>query len=192
MNDLITRLNDIQTAVMRSNWVPDTFEPLSEDEEVDLMHELVLITSEITHRDKVARLGMAKQGKRLYLAHSSADKGYVRRIHADLKHLGHDPWLDEFEIKVGESIVSKIETGIASADYLILFMSPNAQVSEWVKTEWETKFWDEIGSKSVKILPALIRDCEIPVLLRRKKYADFRESYEHGLEQLLRAIGHHE
>ena len=56
----------------------------------------------------MARFSKVDQGKKLYLAHSSLDKGYVRRIHADLKRLGHNPWLDEIEIKVGESIVEKI------------------------------------------------------------------------------------
>jgi hypothetical protein len=33
----------------------------------------------------------------------------------------------------------------------------------------------------------MIQDCEVPILLREKKYADFRTSYEEGFDQLLQA-----
>jgi hypothetical protein len=43
----------------------------------------------------------------------------------------------------------------------------------------------------VKVLPALLRDCEVPELLKTKKYADFRNNYNNGLEDVLLAIDAH-
>jgi hypothetical protein len=40
----------------------------------------------------------------------------------------------------------------------------------------------------VKILPALLEDCEVPTILVDIKYADFRESYLDGFRQIHEAI----
>lgn len=48
----------------------------------------------------------------------------------------------------------------------------------------------EISRQKISVLPALLEDCEVPPLLAGRKYADFRESYNAGLEQILFAIGH--
>ena len=37
----------------------------------------------------------------------------------DLRELGHEPWLDEWEIKVGDCIVTKIEEGMSNSDYVV-------------------------------------------------------------------------
>jgi hypothetical protein len=51
-----------------------------------------------------------------------------------------------------------------------------------------SKFISEVEIGSVKILPALIEPCEVPALLRTKKYADFTENYDEALRDLLDAI----
>lgn len=127
--------------------------------------------------------------KRIFISHSSKDKGLARRLATDLYTSGHKPWLDETEIKVGEDIVKKIEEGISIADYVIVILSKNSSVSGWVEKEWKTKYWDEIQRKQVLILPILIEECDIPGLLKTKKYADFRESYAVGFAELIQAIG---
>lgn len=189
MGDLLERRSQLEEEIGRNNWM-GIGKPLDEFELIDMMHELSLVENEIMAKHQIARYSATKQGKKLYLAHASADKGFVRRVYADLKVVGHDPWLDEYDINVGESIVDKIQSGIDQSDFLILFMSKNALNSDWVRVEWQTKFWTEIGSTSPKVLVALINDCELPQLLRAKKYADFTRSYSDAFEGILRAIGH--
>ncbi|AKV04335.1 hypothetical protein AKJ09_10998 [Labilithrix luteola] len=60
--------------------------------------------------------------------------------------------------------------------------------SQWVEREWHDNYWDEMSTGKINVLPLLLEDCEIPRLLRTKKYADFRADYSHGLDQLLRAL----
>ena len=124
----------------------------------------------------------------IFLSHSSVDKPFVRKLANDLKNYGHTPWLDEWEIKVGDCIVSKIESGINKADYVILILSKKAVQSGWVEKEWKSKYWDEVNDKKVMVLPVLIEDCEIPGLIKTKKYADFRKEYSFALEQLIDAL----
>ena len=96
------------------------------------------------------------KGKTLFLSHSSKDKGLVRQIHVDLQQLGHNPWLDEIEIKVGESIIDRISNAIGKCDFVILIYSESAASSHWAKAEWETLFLYEVSRGDVRILVARI------------------------------------
>jgi hypothetical protein len=125
---------------------------------------------------------------RIFISHSSRDKPTARRIAEDLSRLGHEPWLDEWEIRVGDCIPTGIELGVSEADYLVLVLSQHSTGSKWGDGEWKAKYWDEVSTGRVSVLPALIETCEIPTRLRSKRYADFRESYGVGLVALTAAI----
>ena len=43
----------------------------------------------------------------------------------------------------------------------------------------------ELTERRVIVLPILLEECEIPVLLREKKYADFSRNYRDGFNSLL-------
>ncbi len=125
---------------------------------------------------------------RLFLAHSSVDKEFVRRLAGDLKLLGHDAWVDEDEILVGDSIPAKIAEAIARSDYLVPVFSKDALKSGWFQNEWESKYWEQVNEQQVRVLPVRVDRCELPQLLRAKKYADFERSYGVGIVELTRAI----
>ena len=130
----------------------------------------------------------AKIMSRIFISHSSIDKVIVKRLAIDLMKNGHDIWLDEWDIKVGECIITGIEGGILRSDFVILVLSDNLVKSNWVDNEWKSKYWEEIEKSKVMILPVLISNCDIPFLLKSRKYADFRGEYETGLYSLLLAI----
>lgn len=125
---------------------------------------------------------------KIFISYSSNDKEFARKLVSDLFDLEHEPWLDEWEIKVGECIPSKIEHGVSEADYVVVILSPSSVKSGWVEREWKTKYWEEIEKNKTLVLPILIEDCRIPPLLKTKKYADFRENYAIGLKELTSAV----
>lgn len=124
----------------------------------------------------------------IFISYSSKDENFARRLAEDLIRLGHEPWFDKWQIKVGECIPSKIEHAISKADYVVIILSSSSVKSGWVDREWKTKYWEEIKQNKTLVLPVLIEDCEIPPLLKTKKYADFRIKYAIGLVELTRAI----
>jgi len=121
----------------------------------------------------------------IFISHASADKDFARKLSADLKRAGHEPWLDEWDVRIGESIVSGIERGIDRAEHLILVLSPRSVKSSWVAEEWRSAYWQQVESGRVKILPVLIEECEIPTFLRSRRYADFRTDYSAGFFDLV-------
>ncbi len=72
-----------------------------------------------------------------------------------------------------------------------MVLSKNAVASKWVENEWQAKYWAEVNERRVVVIPAVIEDCTIPVLLRSKKYVDFRNDYSEGLELLAKSLGGH-
>ena len=121
---------------------------------------------------------------RIFLSHSSKDKQFVEKLAKDILALDVEVWLDKWEIKVGDSLLDKIGEGLESSDYLIIILSNNSVQSSWVRKELNVFLCNEISSKKIKILPVLIDDCDIPIFLREKLYADFRDEYEIGFNVL--------
>lgn len=127
----------------------------------------------------------------IFISHSSQDKRTARKIARDLERIGHEVWLDEWKILVGQCIQTEIEKGIEEADFVVLLLSSHAVQSKWVEREWRTAHWNEINSQEIFILPVLIEKSSIPTLIQTKKYADFTKSYGFGFHALATAIDEH-
>ncbi len=126
----------------------------------------------------------------VFLSHNQKDKEFVRRLANDLKLAGAKVWIDEAEIKVGDSLIEKIRSGIDDVDYLAVILSSHSVRSEWVKKEVDVAINQEIEQKRVKVLPVLLESCDLPGFLKGKLYADFttRDRYSTGLTQILNRL----
>lgn len=62
--------------------------------------------------------------------------------------------------------------------------------SEWCKKELEGGLVRELEEKKVVVLPVVLDDCELPLFVRGKVFADFRSDFDAGLSTLLEAIAH--
>jgi hypothetical protein len=109
-------------------------------------------------------------------------------VHDDLTNLGVSCWLDENKIKVGDSIVSKIDEALGSSKTMIAFLSKRAVQSMWAKKEWQSFLSRQLSGGELRILPAVLEECEIPSILADIKYADFRESYYDGFKEIYKAL----
>jgi hypothetical protein len=125
----------------------------------------------------------------VFLSHSSLDKPFIRQLAADLKSNGVQVWLDEQNIKVGESIPEKISQGLAESDYFLFASSKNSIESEWVKKELNSALVTEVEKRAVHVLPLKLDDNPVPHAIADKKYADFSTSYKQGLKEVLEAMG---
>lgn len=96
----------------------------------------------------------------VFLSHSSPDKRFVRWLAEHLRTEGAKVWIDESEIKVGDSLIDKISEGIDRCDYLAAVISPSSVDSEWVRRELNIALTQEIKGRRVKVLPLIIGDCE--------------------------------
>jgi hypothetical protein len=187
-DDLMRRREELHN---HCGWVADVQnrnEEWDPEEELDYLAELHYIDTVLIDRMMQARYNNKSKGSKVFISYSSRDKGFATWVGTDLRAAGHTPWFDEWDIRVGESIPERISQGLSEADFVAVVLSEHSTESKWVEREWHAKYWNEVKSGRIHVLPLLLRDCDIPELLKTKKYADFRNSYNNGLEDLLAAI----
>lgn len=114
-----------------------------------------------------------KKKPSVFLSHSHQDKKFVRKLAHRLKGAGIHVWLDEAEIKVGESLIHKLREGIDAVDFLVVVLSRASIVSAWVQKEVEIAMNQEIKSKTIKVLPIMKEAVQLPGFLEGKLYLDF-------------------
>jgi hypothetical protein len=130
---------------------------------------------------------------KVFLSHSSSDKGFVRKLAASLVTYGIDSWIDEAEIHYGESLITRISESIEEIDLVLAIISENSIDSSWVRKELEWALTREIKSRNIVVVPVLIDRVDIPFFLIDKLYADFTDSqqYSANTKRLAQSIQYH-
>ncbi|KHT13041.1 toll/interleukin-1 receptor domain-containing protein [Pectobacterium aroidearum] len=127
----------------------------------------------------------------IFLSHNNSDKDFVRKLARDLENHGVRYWLDEAEMKIGDSLIMKIREGIDNVDYFAVILSPNSINAPWVVNELDVAMNQQISGRKIKVLPIMLKECEPPGFLLGKLYGDFRceENYEESFRILINSIG---
>jgi len=131
---------------------------------------------------------MKEQKKYIFVSYSSKDKRFVNRLINRLLDLDIKIWFDVFEIKVGDSIIEKINEALDRTEGIAIIFSRNSIKSNWVKKEINTTLIKKLNKKKIDIFPILIDDCTIPNLLIEYKYADFRENFDSGFNDFINSL----
>ena len=126
----------------------------------------------------------------IFISHSSKNKKEVRALAERLKQDGYKVWFDDWEIFVGDDIPKKIIEGVNQSKFVAIWLTKDAVSSFWVEEEWSAKFFNQGRNGAPVIFPLKSEECEIPQYLRKKKYADFTQSFDQGYEQMLLALEH--
>lgn len=124
----------------------------------------------------------------IFISYSHADKEFVDRLAIEFVKNKVHVWIDKWELNIGDSITNKIEEAITDASHLIIVLSKNSVNSNWCKREITAGLLREMEAKRVVVLPVLIDDCQIPLFLRDKLYADFSKDFDDGLNGILNSL----
>jgi hypothetical protein len=133
-------------------------------------------------------MNLSRQIRDLFISYSSKDAEFVERLAKHLGSSGMKVWWDRMEMKVGDSLHQKIQNGISNSAWLGIVLSPHSVSSPWVEKELSAGLAQELERKEVFVLPILYKECDVPLFLKDKVYADFRNSYDQGFEALLKRI----
>src|SRR5215213_9269985 len=112
----------------------------------------------------------------VFLSHSSKDKAVVREIAERLRDDGLEVWFDEWMIKPGDSIPSKIEEGLEHSRVLVLCMSANAFGSDWAQLESQTFRFRDPLNKERRFIPLRLDDAPIKGSLAQFLYINWRSA----------------
>jgi TIR domain-containing protein len=125
---------------------------------------------------------------RIFVSYSHQDSKFADRLVKDLDNLGVSTFYAKLKIKVGDSIVEKINIGLSSHDILLVILSNSSVNSDWVKKELNSSLMRQLSQQSIRVFPVLLEHCNIPTLLADIKYADFTSEYQKGLKELFYAL----
>jgi len=118
-----------------------------------------------------------------FVSYAREDREFVLRLAKDLKAKGAKIWMDRLDIRLGQRWDTEVETAVEQCGCMVVVLSPAAVASEKVKNEFMVAL-----DEGKVVIPALIRECRVPLQLRRLQYADFRADYDIGLTDLAASL----
>jgi len=124
----------------------------------------------------------------IFISYTHSDRDFVDQLALHLVANNVHVWLDRWEIKAGESLITKIEEGISGASALLVVLSKASLESRWCRKELNSGLMLELEKKSVVVVPILKEKCEIPLFLKEKLYANFTKDFDEGLEAVLESV----
>jgi TIR domain len=124
----------------------------------------------------------------VFISHRMDDRDEARQLASEIRIRGHSVWFDEWNIGLGDSIVERINTGLASAAYVIVCYSGAGMQSPWMSREWMSGLARQLEGAGVKLLPVRLKGGEPPPILADIAYADLSKDWKRGVDQLCNAI----
>ena len=110
----------------------------------------------------------------VFLSHSAKDKEVVRDIAERLRGDGLKVWLDDWEIRPGDNIPSKIEEGLEKSRVLVLCMSAHAFGSDWAQLESGMFRFRDPLNKERRFIPLKLDDALVKGSLAQFLHVDWR------------------
>ena len=135
-----------------------------------------------------------------FISYSSKDEDFAKRLYADLQTQGVRCWFAPEDMKIGDKIRQRIDESIRVYDKLLLILSKNSILSDWVETEVETAVERERQYKQLVLFPIRLDDRVMTTknawaasIRRTRHIGDFtrwkeHDAYQAGFERLLRDL----
>lgn len=98
----------------------------------------------------------------VFICHSSDDKkDIVYPLCKSLKRFHITFWLDEAEIKWGDSVVEKVNEGLKNSDYVLVILTKSFIEKKWVFRELNSSLNIEASTGKIKVLPLIAGNDEV-------------------------------
>jgi hypothetical protein len=85
---------------------------------------------------------------RLYLAHAFENRDVAKPLADRMMANGIDVWFDEWEIRTGDSLRRKMESGLSGCTHFLVLLTPEAIGKPWVETEIDAGFVRNVEGES--------------------------------------------
>lgn len=69
---------------------------------------------------------------KVFISHSSKESWVARQISKELKNIGLNTWLDDTDLHGGDKIKAAIKSGIEESQEVLVIISMNSAMSQWV------------------------------------------------------------
>lgn len=127
-----------------------------------------------------------------FISHASEDKDEIARpLFAALLAKGYQIWFDEAELRLGDSLLTKIDEGLANCRFGIVVMSPRFFDKKWTNEELNGLRSRQVNNGPAIILP-IWKDIDVDFLNRiHPSLAQIKAvNFTDGLEAVVAEIEH--
>jgi hypothetical protein len=121
----------------------------------------------------------------VFISHSSLDKPFVKRLASALSSDGFPVWLDSWKLELGDSLLDRVYDGIDSSSMVLLVISQYAIESGWVNREMNAALLKEEQAGRKFLIPIKVDNCQAPLKIADRLYADFSTSFSAPFERLV-------
>jgi len=125
----------------------------------------------------------------VFISYAHEDAELARWFARELQAAGYRVWIDEGELRVGDSLIERISTGIRGAQFVLALVSTASVGSNWCRRELSMAISGELRPTGVRVLPLRVGDVEMPVTLEGVFYQSVDPAAP-AIEPILRAIRH--
>lgn len=138
-----------------------------------------------------------KEYRDVFLSHRGVDKPFVRKLAADIEATRYGEryltaWLDEAEIRPGQSVPGMVNYGLERSRFIVLVMTSAYFTSEsgWTDAEWHAALHTDPDNRQGRVIPIVAGDCPyIPMLLRHLLSLDLRgRNYDTDFGRLIAVL----
>jgi hypothetical protein len=120
---------------------------------------------------------------RTFISYARQDSVFALQLASELRAAGAPVWLDQLDMPAGQRWDNVIQKALRDCPRLLVILSPSSVSSENVMDEVSFAL-----DEDKTIIPVLLRDCDIPMRLRRFHRVDVRNGLD-SLDELLRVLG---
>jgi hypothetical protein len=89
----------------------------------------------------------------IFISHAHEDTPLAQQLAPGLSDRGYHVWIDEVELRIGDSLVERIADASAEGDFVLAIVSPDSLRSKWCQQELSWAATKGIADRRVIVLP---------------------------------------
>ena len=124
----------------------------------------------------------------VFISYRRDDVREAEKLANEIRAAGHQVWLDEWNINLGDSIVGQINEGLEAANYVVICYSSSGVSSQWMSREWMSVLARQLNGHGIKLVPVRLTGGTPPAILADILYVDLIKDWSGGITRLLGVI----
>jgi len=124
--------------------------------------------NDVQTNNNETKLSKLHDSLRVFISHANDDGDFAELIKYKLEKVGFEAWIDTDRLIVGDDWRQKIDDAIKNSFALIVVVTPEAKVSEYVTYEWAFAW-----GANIKVVPIMLKPTQLHPRLESLHYLDF-------------------
>ncbi|MCB9454299.1 MAG: TIR domain-containing protein [Anaerolineaceae bacterium] len=125
----------------------------------------------------------ASAGVGIFISYSHEDRLIAEMLAQRINQIGYHTWIDFAGIKGGDEWRQSIDEALENSSAFLILLTPESNASRWVKYELQQAL-----DRRLRIIPLMIRKCQMPDEIEHLHYVDFLQSSDQAFNSLHRAL----